>query len=528
MTRTDTATIKTAVFNSYLDEITYSWLKILTLFGFLLIPTFIILDYFTVEGDTLLLFIALRLTASAILFIQYMVMRLTGPGRYVFLGGYAVSVIAAAAIVIMIVKLGGFNSSYYAGLNLVIIAGNLFLPWRWIHSTLNSLFIVILYAAACLIFGGPFEMRHLINNLFFMLSTVSFVIAISYMRFSLTEKEFGLREDLAGAQVDEIRELAEVAQRVASGDLSVAIGKTSAGAAGILEASFDTMIRYLREALMNVQDLSGQVARFGHDIRARTESMEQGSKEQLEQTKRSGEIITSMTEAIIENSKKALSTDEVADRAIASASRSGTHVDRAVQGMNTVAEVVKESVGKVQSLSNTGKRINEIVLVINEIADRTNLLALNAAIEAARAGEQGKGFAVVADEVGKLADRTALAIKEITLMIQTVLNEIADAVSTMDRANREVDVSIAQVREMHASMKEIIDLSTGLRDMISHIAAAGRMENEAATQINSNIASINGITLDLAESIGKIAQIIGEMEDFTTKLETMVGGFKLN
>jgi methyl-accepting chemotaxis protein len=514
-------------FDTYLNQITYDSLKVLTLFGSILYASFFMLDYVIAPPELLSSFAAYRFTACGLVFIQYIILRSSRPTRFTFLHGYISSVIATAAIVVMIVRLGGFDSGYYAGLNLVIIGINLLISWHWIHSSINGLFTVALYVAANLLFGGKFSNQTLISNLFFMGSTLFFAVIISYLRFNISQREFMLREDLAGAQVGEINELARVAQQVASGDLTVTIEKKSTDTAGILETAFETMIRDLRGALANVQEMSGLVAGFVQDIKARTDAMELGSREQLNQTEKSGAAVRIMTETIMNNSATALRTDDTAGRAIASASRSGEFVDKVVHGMNTVADVVKQSAEKVRSLGQSGQKIREIVLVINEIADRTNLLALNAAIEAARAGEQGKGFAIVADEIGKLSDRTAQAIKEITAMIQIVLGEIGGAVSTMELANREVDASIDHVKEMHSSVKEIIELSDSLRGMISQIASASRSENDTAAEINRNITAINDIALNLAGYLKSVSSSVSGMSSQAAQLEDTVRKFKL-
>ncbi len=100
-----------------------------------------------------------------------------------------------------------------------------------------------------------------------------------------------------------------------------------------------------------------------------------------------------------------------------------------IEGMNRIAQVVQESAKTIQELAKSSDQIGEIIGVIDDIADQTNLLALNAAIEAARAGEQGRGFAVVADEVRKLAERTTKATKEITDMIKGIQNDTKGAVA---------------------------------------------------------------------------------------------------
>src|SRR4030042_5097751 len=172
--RIDQSEPNSLTFENYLNDLTYSSLKILTLFGSILYAAFIVLDYVLAPPELLPSFAVYRFMACGLVFVQYIILRFSRPGRYTFLHGYLCSIIASSAIVVMIVRLGGFNSGYYAGLNLVIIAINLLLPWRYVHSAVNSLFVVVLYVAANVMFGKEFDVQVLIANLFFMFSTVIF------------------------------------------------------------------------------------------------------------------------------------------------------------------------------------------------------------------------------------------------------------------------------------------------------------------------------------------------------------------
>lgn len=513
--------------NIYLGELTHSWLKILTLLAAVLIPGFLILDYFSVPNAQFMNFVTFRFASTAIMLAIHIMLRFTSPGKVSIVSGYLVSFVIAGTIVMMTVILGGFDSSYYAGLNLVIIAINLLLPWRPFHSIANSLVTILLYIGGNLLFGGEYLISNLLNNIFFLVSTAVITIVINFLRYNLTLKEYNQRINLQNAQVDEIREIAEIAQHVATGNLTIRINKQLTGTAGILETAFDKMITELHNALLRIREVTNSVAQFNLSIKSNTDTLTHGAKSQLDTLAQSLDIIKSMTDSIIKCSTEVLHTDELADKAIRTAATSGKHVDEAVGGMNRIEDVIKTTSNQVMTLSKSSEKINEIAQVIRDIADQTNLLALNAAIEAARAGEQGKGFTVVAEEVGKLADRTSGATKEITETINQIIGDIKSAVSSMDLARREVDTSIGNVNKMHEAMREIIELSNTLRDMISCMAMGDKEQTQVAGHINENLTNIKDITLGLSNSIENIAGTISEMSEFTLNLEALVNKFKL-
>ncbi len=132
-------------FDQFLNRIIHDWLKTLTFLVISLVPLFFILDFFIVPKELLKQVGIYRLIATFIVIIQYLIIRLTKPSRLSYLHGYIVSIVVGGVIVLMTRDLGGFYSSYYAGLNLVIIGVNLLLPWRAKHSAFNSGIIIFLY-----------------------------------------------------------------------------------------------------------------------------------------------------------------------------------------------------------------------------------------------------------------------------------------------------------------------------------------------------------------------------------------------
>jgi len=176
---------------------------------------------------------------------------------------------------------------------------------------------------------------------------------------------------------------------------------------------------------------------------------------------------------------------------VASNAREGQQVvTQAVQEMQKVAEIVRNSAGIVKNLGAKSEKIGEFVNVINDIADQTNLLALNAAIEAARAGEQGRGFAVVADEVRRLADRTVASTKEIRLMVNEIQKETSLAVESIEKGKAEAEVSEGLSHQAEESLSNIVSSIELIETVISQIATASEEQAATASIIAGNLEEI--------------------------------------
>jgi methyl-accepting chemotaxis protein len=196
--------------------------------------------------------------------------------------------------------------------------------------------------------------------------------------------------------------------------------------------------------------------------------------------------------------------------------------------MNKIAEVVKRSASTVQKLGQSSEQIGEIIQVIDDIADQTNLLALNAAIEAARAGEQGRGFAVVADEVRKLAERTTKATKEIAAMIKEIQRDTIGAVSSMEEGTSEVEKGKHLADKAGQSLEQIIEGAGKVADIVSQVAAASEQQSSASEQISKNIEAISSVTQQSAAGVQQIARAAEDLNRLTNNLESLVSKFKIS
>ncbi|MBW2656815.1 MAG: SpoIIE family protein phosphatase, partial [Deltaproteobacteria bacterium] len=199
------AIIDSKDFDQFLNGIIHDWLKTLTFLVIALVPLFFILDYFIVPKDLLKQVGLYRLIATCIVIIQYVIIRKTKPSSLSYLHGYVVSIVVGGVIVLMTCDLGGFYSSYYAGLNLVIIGVNLLLPWK-----AN---IIFLYIFANFIVINGYQSNYLINNLFFLCATAVIAVSINYVKHLLIKKEFYLMCELKMAR-DSIWGEMELAKRI--------------------------------------------------------------------------------------------------------------------------------------------------------------------------------------------------------------------------------------------------------------------------------------------------------------------------
>jgi len=187
---------------SYMQDLVHDWLRTLTTLGFTLIPVFYVLDTFMMPRELLPRFAMYRFVTTAITLAQFFIVRHTRSSRYSFLHGYFFSLVVGAMIALMTTDLGGFHSTYYAGLNLVIIAVNLLLPWKPVHTALTSVLTIGLYVALNLLVpqAETVQFNLVINNLYFMVSTGIIAVSINAVKHRLIVKEFLARQELKEAR----------------------------------------------------------------------------------------------------------------------------------------------------------------------------------------------------------------------------------------------------------------------------------------------------------------------------------------
>ncbi|HSV69686.1 MAG TPA: methyl-accepting chemotaxis protein [Methylibium sp.] len=291
----------------------------------------------------------------------------------------------------------------------------------------------------------------------------------------------------------------EVAGAVAAGDLSRELefdGRDEVArlgqALGEMVARLRGVVGEVRQGVESVSTASSQIATGNLDLSARTEQ----TASNLQQTAASMEQITG---TVTQSADTAQQANQLAASAAAAAEQGGAVVTRVVASM--------------QEISDSSKRIADIIGVIDGIAFQTNILALNAAVEAARAGEQGRGFAVVASEVRSLAQRSANAAKEIKALIETSVERVGVGARLAEEAGQSMGGIVQQVRRV--------------TDMMSELSAASREQRDGIGQVNQAMSKLDELTQQNAALVEESAAAASSLKEQAVRLSQVVSVFRI-
>jgi twitching motility protein PilJ len=313
---------------------------------------------------------------------------------------------------------------------------------------------------------------------------------------------------------------------LADGDLTVEATVTE-DITGAIADSINYAVDALRALVTTINQTSAKVASSAQETRDTATRLAEASEVQTQQISQATAAIMSMTHAIDEVARNATESAEVASRSVVVAGRGAQTVRDTIQGMDAIREQIQETSKRIKRLGESSQEIGEIVELIDDIADQTNILALNAAMQAAMAGEAGRGFAVVADEVQRLAERSSNATKQIEALVRTIQADTSEAVSSMEASTAGVVEGANLAENAGDALREIENVSNYIADLTRRIADSAQQQSREAGNINQTVSAIQQITETNTESTRRTAQSVEALADLAVDLQHSVAGFRL-
>lgn len=313
-----------------------------------------------------------------------------------------------------------------------------------------------------------------------------------------------------------------------TGDLTLSVNVESRDESGQMAKAFNGMMGKFHGVIRDIHSSIERLASSSEELSASAVQIAGGTKSQSAKATQVSTAAQEMNATILEVARNVSSASDAAREASGVATRGGGIVSRTIDSMNGISASAKESSGIISALGDRSKEIGNIINVIDDIADQTNLLALNAAIEAARAGEQGRGFAVVADEVRKLAEKTMKATKEIGSMIKSMQDETARAITSVEREVVAVEDGVGLAMEAGEALKEIVTKVDTVTSMIHQVSTATEEQSAATEQISNDIESVAGVVSETSASAEQIARTSQDIAELAGSLKAMVETFKIS
>ena len=327
-----------------------------------------------------------------------------------------------------------------------------------------------------------------------------------------------------------LRRTARILEDIAEGegDLTKRLEIATKDEFGEVAKWLNLFLDRLHKIISQVAATAEQVASASAQLTATAALQAQAAESQKDQTSQVATAMQEMSVAVVDVESNSSRAAEASRQAAEVARKGGLIVEETLTGMRAIAESVGKTAKKMEELGRRSDQIGRIAHVIDDIADQTNLLALNAAIEAARAGAQGRGFAVVADEVRKLAERTATATKEIAQMIENIQTETKAAVGAMEEDNRQVELGVISTGKAGDALKQIIEVSERVGQMVTQIAAATTEQAGVTQGVNHSMEQITNVLRESADGAQQSAKACEDLSGLSEDLQQMVRRFKLN
>jgi methyl-accepting chemotaxis protein len=324
-----------------------------------------------------------------------------------------------------------------------------------------------------------------------------------------------------------VTEFLTIVSQIARGDLTLR-GRVTNDALGNVVDSVNYMLDNFVKVLERVRKGALDVQSSANEILIASEEMSTGAIQQDQEITNTSSAVEELTVSMKQVSNNAEASAEAARRALDAAEQGNRAVRDTLEGMQRIRSSVQATAKRIKALGDRSLEISEIVNVINDITEQTNLLALNAAIEAARAGEAGRGFAVVADEVRKLAEHSRNATKDIAALIKAIQAETNDAVVVMEEGTREVEVGAKLADSAGRALDAISSVVRQSAELVQEISLASKQQVRGTEGVANAMQIISNITRQTSQGARQTARTVEQMVHMSEQLNEALSQFRVS
>jgi twitching motility protein PilJ len=344
-------------------------------------------------------------------------------------------------------------------------------------------------------------------------------IAESHRRAAEAERANKQNQNAILRLMNELSDLAE-------GDLTVRATVTE-DITGAIADSVNYTVEELRKLVARITAAAEQMGRATKDAAGISKGLLEAAQKQAQEIHQAEDSVQLMTRSIQEVDASAAQSAQVARRTLTVTEHGAQAVRNTIAGMDGIREQIQETSKRIKRLGESSQEIGEIVDLISDITEQTNVLALNAAIQAASAGEAGRGFSVVAEEVQRLAERSAEATKQIGALVKTIQSDTHDAVAAMEKSTLGVVEGAKLSDRAGQSLQEIEQVSNELANLISSISVSTQVQTDMAGEVVHAMQDILRITQQTTEGTRLTNNSVAQLNALATDLKGSVAGFKL-
>ncbi len=362
----------------------------------------------------------------------------------------------------------------------------------------------------------------LVSGLVALLSLAALLMTImkqlSKVR-SASQQRSQVSEDAVIRLLDEMGDLAQ-------GDLTVEAEVTDE-VTGAIADSINFAVAEMRDLVQGIKTAANEMNEATEGTESLIANLLTSSDAQSEEILSSADEVSNMTEAINRMSASAARSSKQAKVSAEVAQKGADAVRNTVRGINTARSQIMETSKQLKRLGESSQQINEIVTLIQDVTEQTNVLSLNASIQAAMAGEAGRGFAVVAEEVQRLAERAASASNEITELVKNIQQDASSAITSMESTTEEVVAGARTADEAGQALTEIEMMSEELLKTIENVEQEATRESEVAQTVAGRIQILQEATKESDLSVSQVAISMEQMRAVASRLNQSIAGFKL-